>query len=147
MTTKTMIGAAVAASAFFAAPLAADVPPFVDSVVSQMTSIIAERATAGWDFRQGAMGHIDRGRSIEHDLRTDWMKTTEVRAWCDADCSDVDLEVYTSNGELAATDLATDDHPVVTFEPQPGIRYRARVIMAACAQDPCYYSMAAFTPR
>ena len=75
------------------------------------------------------------------------MKTTEVRAWCDADCSDVDLEVYTSNGELAASDLVSDDHPVVTFEPQPGIRYRARVIMAACAQDPCYYSMAAFTPR
>lgn len=144
---RKILGVASAMTVGFSAPLAAEVPNYISIVVSQMNDAISERATSGWDFRQGELGHIDRGRSLEHNLRTDWMKTTEVRAWCDADCTDIDLEVYDSNGQRVASDLAADDRPIVSFMPQAGLSYRARVIMANCSQDPCYYSMASFTPR
>ena len=138
---------ACASAAALATPLAAAVPDYISIVVSQMNDAISDRSAAGWDFRQGEIGMIDRGESFEHVLRTDWMKTTEVRAWCDGDCNDVDIEVRDSNGNVVASDFAVDDHPVVSFEPQPGLIYRARIAMANCSQDPCYYSMATFTPR
>jgi hypothetical protein len=62
---------------------------------------------------------------------------------CDVDCSDVDLILRDASGAVVASDTATDDVPVITFEPRAGT-YTITVRMAACSAEPCRYGVAAF---
>ena len=57
---------------------------------------------------------------------------------CDSDCSDVDLRLYNSAGELVDEDVLTDDVPIVEV-PSAG-QYTAEVIMPGCSTSICYYA-------
>jgi len=58
---------------------------------------------------------------------------------CDADCTDVDLELLDGvTGQVLASDLLPDDYPVVNFTPPAAGRIFVRVILKNCAQSPCY---------
>ncbi|MDX2275242.1 MAG: PPC domain-containing protein [Hyphomonadaceae bacterium] len=57
---------------------------------------------------------------------------------CDNDCSDIDMEIYDANGELADRDVATDDTPYVQITPsQTGLHF-VRLWVFACESEPCY---------
>jgi hypothetical protein len=64
---------------------------------------------------------------------------------CDADCSNVDVEIIAPQGGVAASDLLPDDYPVATITPQQDGRYIARVLMRACEVAPCYAGVRALT--
>lgn len=57
---------------------------------------------------------------------------------CDNDCSDLDLEIYDSEGAFVERDVALDDVPFVQIAPTESGRYVARFWVAACAAEPCY---------
>ncbi len=64
---------------------------------------------------------------------------------CDADCSNVDVEIIAPQGGVAASDLLPDDYPVATITPQQNGRYIARLMMIACEVAPCYAGVRALT--
>jgi hypothetical protein len=63
---------------------------------------------------------------------------------CDNDCSDVDLQVYSSDGTKVGEDMQTDDKPVVIFTAGYSGQYRVKALMATCRTNPCYYGVQVF---
>jgi hypothetical protein len=64
---------------------------------------------------------------------------------CDNDCTDVDLQVFSSDGTKLGEDMETDDKPVVEITPSATGQYRVKVLMAACTTNPCYYGVQLFS--
>jgi hypothetical protein len=60
---------------------------------------------------------------------------------CDNDCTDVDLKIYDTAGNLQMQDVAVDDTPVLTFTANSSGKYRVVVAMATCNRNPCYYGV------
>lgn len=60
---------------------------------------------------------------------------------CDADCSNVDIELIDSRGGVIASDMLPDDYPVVTYTPTENGVYYARLLMQSCTRAPCYTGM------
>jgi hypothetical protein len=66
---------------------------------------------------------------------------------CDADCNDVDLRLLNPDGSQLAQDVETDDKPILTFTAPATGQYRLMVMMAGCAQSPCYWGFQIFQKR
>lgn len=56
---------------------------------------------------------------------------------CDADCSDLDFQLYDAAGTLLDSDLLSDDVPVISVSPTRSGTYRLRVTMASCSVALC----------
>lgn len=64
---------------------------------------------------------------------------------CDQDCSDVDLRLYLAEDfEQVASDVETDDFPVLSFVAPSSGAYLVGVDMADCDADICYYGFRVF---
>ena len=63
---------------------------------------------------------------------------------CDNDCSDVDLQVYSTDGSKVGEDMQTDDKPVVIFTAGYSGQFRVKILMATCRTNPCYYGVQIF---
>ncbi len=57
---------------------------------------------------------------------------------CDNDCSDLDMEIYGADGELADRDVAIDDVPYVQITPTQSGRHYVRIWLYQCSAEPCY---------
>ena len=75
--------------------------------------------------------------SLEFTLREGRMY--RVDAFCDEDCSDIDLTLYDENNQLISRDIAADDVPIVEVSPSRTGRFRLEVDMHSCGRAPCYY--------
>ena len=64
---------------------------------------------------------------------------------CDEDCHDIDLRLYDLDGDEVASDVRSDDWPIVTVTPRFKGTYRVRVVMASCSRNPCFYGIGVFT--
>jgi hypothetical protein len=99
-----------------------------------------------WTLRQGFIGHLDQGSTFDHRIRIDRATTLQFKAWCDADCSDVDIQVLNGAGAVVASDMGTSDQPVVSVAAsRVGSSGTVRVRMYNCTTAPCYYSIAMFS--
>lgn len=59
---------------------------------------------------------------------------------CDQDCSDLDLRLYLEDDfEEVASDVATDDVPLLSFTAPSSGAYLLGVDMADCEEEICYY--------
>ena len=63
---------------------------------------------------------------------------------CDNDCSDLDLRLFDPNGREVASDLLTDDNPVVNVTPRRTGTYTVRAIMTTCSSQPCRYGIGVY---
>ena len=63
---------------------------------------------------------------------------------CDTDCSDIDITVKSSAGEVVASDTADDDVPIVRFTPKGDDRFTIETKMYACTENPCYFGFGIF---
>ena len=63
---------------------------------------------------------------------------------CDADCSDLDLEVFDSEANSIDSDYEPDDYPVAAIIPNLSTRFRIQVTMAACSVEPCQWGVGVF---
>lgn len=63
---------------------------------------------------------------------------------CDDDCTDLDIILYDSDGDVVDRDMLDDDKPVVSVSGKSGGRYRMNVSMASCSTSVCYYSVAIY---
>ncbi len=57
---------------------------------------------------------------------------------CDNDCNDVDIIIEDANGREVASDVLTDDYPVVAIQNATAGRYTARILLVNCEIEPCY---------
>lgn len=57
---------------------------------------------------------------------------------CDNDCTDLDMEIYGNDGELADRDAASDDTPYVQITPARSGRHYVRLWVYSCQNEPCY---------
>lgn len=65
---------------------------------------------------------------------------------CDADCSNVDLELIDmTTGGVVGSDMLDDDFPVVHFQPSADGQYMVRLLMQNCTRAPCYAGARALT--
>jgi hypothetical protein len=60
---------------------------------------------------------------------------------CDNDCTDVDLRIFDTSGNLLMQDIGADDTPALAFTANGSGAYRIEVIMATCRRNPCYYGI------
>jgi hypothetical protein len=60
---------------------------------------------------------------------------------CDNDCTDVDLKISDTAGNVIMQDIAVDDTPVLIFHSNSAGKWRVQVIMATCSRNPCYYGI------
>ena len=68
-------------------------------------------------------------------------QTYRVFGACDDRCSDLDMEIYGADGNLADRDNATNDTPYVQITPSQTGRAYVRVWVYACSQEPCYAAL------
>lgn len=58
---------------------------------------------------------------------------------CDADCSNVDIELIDMRtGGVVGSDMLDDDYPVVHYTPEANGDYMVRLLMQTCTRAPCY---------
>lgn len=133
--------AAIGAALLSSAPAQAQ-----SSVVRDQLQAFAT-AAAERGYRQQdefATGSLDQGEAEEFELTLEGGKEYTIVAFCDGDCSDLDLALTTASGNDVDSDFADDDYPVVEVEPRSDGTYNLRVVMAACSVEPCFYGVGVF---
>ena len=87
------------------------------------------------------------GSLDERSLEDVWLDLSAARDYvlvgvCDADCSDMDLEVYDMAGREIDSDLELDDVPIEEISPEASGSFRISVGMVTCSVEPCSYGFA-----
>lgn len=121
------------------------------SMAQALSQEIERRATErakgeGADFWHGEIGSLNAGERRTDSLGTltQDVEVVTLAAFCDANCGQLDLSVVDTNNEIVVQSDSQSDRPTVTFQPEAGKEYRARVTVVRCDSEPCFYSMGAF---
>lgn len=142
----TLTAIATFLSSFLIAPMTANARHrFVDDVGRQLLRVGIASGFRGYNLTHDPL--IDstyhrRSDYITLNLRAG--KSYGIVGVCDRDCTDLDLKLYDSSGNFIDSDIRSDDTPVVTVKPSWSGRYRLRVNMVSCNQNPCYYGVGVF---
>jgi len=99
----------------------------------------------GYSLIQRFGGSLDENRWTGRNLRLQAGHAYLIHAVCDSDCRDLDLRLFSEYGSEVASDLDPDDHPLLIYRPTQTGLYSLRIIMAACAADPCSFGGALYT--
>ena len=117
--------------------------------ISDQLDQIGANFASGWAAPQG---FEDRTTALQpatdHVWRINLNANTDYRliGACDADCSNVDIELIDSRGGVVAHDMLDDDFPVVEYRPAENGTYYARLLMQSCTRAPCYAGLRLLTP-
>lgn len=65
-------------------------------------------------------------------------QTYRILAECDAECTDLDLELMDPSGKIVERDTLPDSYPVLNIEPAADGAYTARLVMKTCTIAPCF---------
>jgi hypothetical protein len=87
---------------------------------------------------------LSQGDSDDYTVTLQGGRSYKLVGVCDNDCTDLDITLYDSDGDVVDRDLLDDDKPVVSVSGKSGGRYRMNVSMATCSTDTCYYSVAVY---
>ncbi len=117
-----------------------------NQVRGQMARVAARAASRGYSMTpQYYYGRLRDGRSEVLNLNLSASQEYVIVAACDADCSDVDLALYESDGRVVTSDLRSDDLPVIEVPSGHGGTHPVKISMANCVSNPCRYEIAVFT--
>jgi hypothetical protein len=87
---------------------------------------------------------LSQGDSDNYTVTLQGGRSYKLVGVCDNDCSDLDITLYDSDGDVVDRDVLDDDKPVVSVSGKSGGRYRMNVSMASCSAAICYYSVAVY---
>jgi len=90
------------------------------------------------------IGSLREGATYNHTLQLNGGTAYSLIGVCDNDCSDLDLRLYDANGREVASDVLTDDTPVVNVTPRRTGTYTVRAIMTTCSSEPCRYGIGVY---
>jgi len=113
-----------------------------DIVRRQLDGFAAELAKQGYQRTHGfRISALDQAGKAEFVVRLKAGTTYAIGGFCDDDCSDLDLAVFTDGADPAVQDVLADDHPAVDLEVTSTGVFRVRVTMASCANQPCVWGV------
>jgi hypothetical protein len=87
---------------------------------------------------------LSQGDSDNYTVTLQGGRSYKLVGVCDNDCTDLDITLYDSDGDVVDRDVLDDDKPVVSVSGKSGGRYRMNVSMATCSSSICYYSVAVY---
>jgi hypothetical protein len=90
------------------------------------------------------IGSLRTGASTNHSVQLNGGTSYSLIGVCDNDCSDFDLRLFDGNGREVASDVLTDDTPVVSVTPRRTGTYTVRAIMTSCSSEPCRYGIGVY---
>lgn len=88
-------------------------------------------------FEEGEVGEFE----IDLEDRYDYV----IAAFCDVDCSNLDLDVLGPDGVSVGQDLEADERPRVYFRPSVSGPFTVGVRMAECARSSCFAAIGLFS--
>jgi hypothetical protein len=81
---------------------------------------------------------LSQGESDNYTVTLQGGRAYKLVGVCDNDCTDLDITLYNSSGDVVDRDLLDDDKPVVSVSGKSGGSYRMNVSMASCSTGVCY---------
>ncbi|MBE2186730.1 MAG: hypothetical protein IAE99_08170 [Rhodothermales bacterium] len=127
--------------------LAATAPDaLAQSYVNQrLNQIVGQMRNEGYgQSHLRTTGSLREGQMRTYTIRLTAGSRYAIGGVCDEDCSDLDLMLYDSRGNLVDQDEGTDDEPVVAVTARRTGSYRVRVRMYACSVEPCGFGLVVF---
>lgn len=117
---------------------------FTNQVKSQLLAI-AQRVNGSYQATHTpVIDQMEAGADDDYTVNLRSGISYAIVAVCDEDCSDLDLGLYDSRGNLVASDTDDDDLPVVQVNPRWTGKFTIRTKMAQCSSNPCYYGVGVF---
>jgi hypothetical protein len=123
-----------------------------DQWVAQVNRLLNEAARIATDnglrrTHEPYIGSLRNGATSSHTLQLNAGTAYQLIGVCDNDCSDFDLRLFDPRGREVASDVLTDDTPVLSVTPRMGGTYTVRAIMTACSDQPCRYGIGVYGNR
>jgi hypothetical protein len=141
---KISMMALVAGAALLCASPARAQDQWMQQVAAQLDAVVDALDTEGLspagDPHGGA---LNEGESEEVELELT-AGSFLIIGVCDEDCTDLDL-VLTADGDEIASDLESDDTPVLVVEVEEGGTLTLTVQMATCSSGPCRFGIGIFS--
>lgn len=138
-TSVALAGMAVAPTAF------AQSAEYIRQLSAQLSSARSSFVPNNYRLVTGPDNDIlSQGDSDDYNVTLQGGRSYKLIGVCDNDCSDLDITLYDSDGDVVDRDLLDDDKPVVSVSGKSGGRYRMNVSMAGCSTGSCYYSVAVY---
>jgi hypothetical protein len=143
---KQVIATAIAFAGIGAAPTAyAQSAEIIRQLSNQLSQARSSYVPSNYRLVTGPDNDIlSQGDSDNYTVTLQGGRSYKLIGVCDNDCSDLDITLYDSDGDVVDRDLLDDDKPVVSVSGKSGGRYRMNVSMAACSTGVCYYSVAVY---
>lgn len=63
---------------------------------------------------------------------------------CDSDCTDLDIHIMDTNGDIVASDTDSDDNPMVRYSPSQSGKFAVIPKLATCSVRQCAYAVLAY---
>jgi hypothetical protein len=122
-----------------------------DVVMRQLDAVRDKNSSDGWHVALGTLGggtvigQLSNAGTVVLELDLNGGRQTLIPAGCDKDCSDLDLRLYTGDGNTLITeDVGDNDVPVVTFTPSETGRYLLLISMPKCSTPVCWFGFRVF---
>ncbi len=107
-------------------------------LLNQIGSQAARGATAPAGFEDNVVA-LQPGTDHRFVVSLTGGTTYSFIGACDADCTNVDIELIDMRtGGVVGSDMLDDDYPVVHYEPAANGDYMVRLLMQTCTRAPCY---------
>lgn len=121
-----------------------------DRYADQARAQLAEAAQAlvKYNYSQThdpIIGQYYPRRGIEtYNVRLQAGMSYAIVGTCDEDCTDIDLGLYNTYGELLVRDVKQDDTPILLFNPQETDVYQLKVAIPNCRATSCIYGVGVY---
>jgi hypothetical protein len=90
------------------------------------------------------IGSLRADATTNHGVQLIGGTSYQIIGVCDNDCSDFDLRLFDPDGREVASDVLTDDTPVLSVTPSRSGTYTVRAIMVTCTSEPCRYGIGVY---
>ncbi len=88
--------------------------------------------------------YLDDSETDYFNLSLDSGLDYKIVAVCDEDCSDIDMWIYDSSGNLIDADELDDDTPIVDVTPRWDGKFKIKIKMYECTREPCKVGIGVF---
>lgn len=120
---------------------AAQSNPTGTALIDALFNQIATEIMPGKKDISTSRGTIANQATADHAFNAVAGRTYVAIGVCDEGCSDLDMGVYSSNGETLGSDVLDDDTPIVQFQAAQSGQMTIRVLMSACSASRCNYGV------
>lgn len=128
-----------------AAPVKAQDNRFENQVAFQMSIVESFAESVGFSrTHEIIFSSLSEGDSETFSLSLDAGRDYRMIALCDEDCTDIDVYLEDSAGNVLSEDVSLNDAPVVSVSTGKDRSFRLRVAMYSCSVEPCYFGVAIF---